>query len=76
MSVHLYLYICCFFFVANLTHIQQQPQSANRTELEAKFKQEKEEMDRQLLSAAQQILQQRLVGFIYSVVNFDKIIKV
>ncbi|XP_060571186.1 signal transducer and activator of transcription 5A-like isoform X2 [Ruditapes philippinarum] len=45
---------------ANLAHIQQQPQSANRTELETKFKQEKEEMDRQLLSAAQQILQQRL----------------
>jgi hypothetical protein len=53
-------------FTANLAHIQQQPQSANRTELEIKFKQEKEEMDRQLLSAAQQILQQRLVRLLFN----------
>ncbi|XP_053409136.1 signal transducer and activator of transcription 5B-like isoform X3 [Mercenaria mercenaria] len=45
---------------ANLTHVQQQPPSASRAEMETKLKQEKEEMDRQLLSSAQQILQQRL----------------
>ncbi|XP_053409133.1 signal transducer and activator of transcription 5B-like isoform X2 [Mercenaria mercenaria] len=45
---------------ASLAHVQQQPTSANRTEMETGLKQKKEEMDRQLLASAQQILQQRL----------------
>lgn len=49
---------------ANLSHIQQQTPSTTRTEMETKLKQEKDEMDRQLLNSAQQILQQRLVCFI------------
>lgn len=39
----------------------QQPLSAARTEMENKLKAQKEEMDRQLLQSAQDILQQRIV---------------
>ena len=52
----------CSFCSAQISIASQQPPSAAKTDMENKLKAQKEEMERQLLQSAQEILQQRIVS--------------